>query len=98
MTAIRNTQTGEWIHPAPRSRSVAPQYIRVTASRPRNVYRGEHVINIAHITKIERCAAGYWLYVAGSNEPLLIFREEYEQLIDALESSGQLLTLREGEV
>lgn len=100
MTAIHNTRTGEWIYPEARPKAAglsthAPQFVRVLGQSPLTGHRRETIINIGQITKVEHHSDRCWVSVRGQREPVALYPGEYERLLDVLESSGQLLTLRE---
>ena len=100
MTAIRNIETGEWIHGNGRKPDLPPPppvtFVRVHSDFADGDYRRERIIHLPSIEQIQVRGTGIWVYIHRDPEPLRLFEHEYELLIEHLEYSGAMLDLGSG--
>ena len=99
MTTIINRKTGEVIHGNGRPNKEPAQpvtFIRVQPDFVDGDYRRERIIHIPSIEQIQVHSNGAQVYLQNDPEPLLLFTDEYELLVEHLEYSGAMLDLGTG--
>ena len=100
MTAIRNTQTGQWTYPekSDRPRRESPEFVRLVTGSVNGQYRTEQIIHIPSITQIREGAFGHYIHIRDNREPVPIEESEYIELTNVLANRTVTLGAKDTDV